>query len=176
MINLRIVLVSLFMVITTIANAQEQTGQLVELQKKVNNLENQVTAIKKKNASLIVEAIMSESRLNFQYGKSDLSVVSKIMLDQMVQQLKSDQSSTESWLSTREIWIELEGHTDPTEKRSYELGRARAEAVMLYLHELHDIPLHRMSLVSHGSSKPLVPNNTKDGRAKNRRVVFMVKA
>ena len=50
------------------------------------------------------------------------------------------------------------------------LGLDRAESVKRYLYEEHQIPLHRISVISYGAEKPIAPNKTKEGRAKNRRV------
>ena len=52
----------------------------------------------------------------------------------------------------------------------------RAEAVKRYLYEQHQIPLHKMNVISYGEDKPVSPNNTSDGRAQNRRVVIKVLA
>jgi outer membrane protein OmpA-like peptidoglycan-associated protein len=52
----------------------------------------------------------------------------------------------------------------------------RAEAVKRSLYEQHQIPLHRMNVISYGEDKPAAPNNTRDGRAQNRRVVIRVLA
>jgi hypothetical protein len=60
-------------------------------------------------------------------------------------------------------------------RRCYEkLGLDRAEAVKRYLYQQHQIPLHRISVISYGSEKPIAPNTTKAGRAQNRRVVIKV--
>jgi len=45
---------------------------------------------------------------------------------------------------------------------------------MLYLYKQHKVPLHRMSVVSLGSSMPVADNGTKDGRSANRRVEVLV--
>jgi outer membrane protein OmpA-like peptidoglycan-associated protein len=54
------------------------------------------------------------------------------------------------------------------------LGMERAEAVKRYLYEQHQIPLHKMNVISYGEDKPVAPNKTRDGRAQNRRVVIRV--
>ena len=36
------------------------------------------------------------------------------------------------------------------------------------------VPLHKISVISYGEEKPVSPNNTRDGRAQNRRVVIRV--
>ena len=54
------------------------------------------------------------------------------------------------------------------------IGMERAEAVKRYLYEQHQIPLHKMNVISYGKEKPVAPNNNRDGRAQNRRVVVKV--
>ena len=56
------------------------------------------------------------------------------------------------------------------------LGMERAEAVKRYLYEQHQIPLHKMNVISYGEDKPVAPNNTRAGRAQNRRIVIKVLA
>jgi outer membrane protein OmpA-like peptidoglycan-associated protein len=50
----------------------------------------------------------------------------------------------------------------------------RAESVKRYLYEQHQIPLHKMNVISYGESKPAAENRNREGRAQNRRVVIMV--
>jgi outer membrane protein OmpA-like peptidoglycan-associated protein len=74
------------------------------------------------------------------------------------------------------VWVEIEGHTDNVGDTKYNesLGLQRAEAVKRYLYEKHQVPLHKINVISYGEEKPVSPNNTKDGRAQNRRVVVRV--
>ncbi|HYE87289.1 MAG TPA: OmpA family protein, partial [Vicinamibacterales bacterium] len=90
-------------------------------------------------------------------------------IDTMVNQLKADKKA---------VWVEIEGHTDNTGDKAYneKLGQARAEAVKRYLYEKHQIPLHKINVISYGEEKPVAPNNTRAGRAQNRRVVIKVLA
>ncbi len=37
-------------------------------------------------------------------------------------------------------------------------------------------PLHKMDVISYGEEKPALPNNTRQGRARNRRVVVRILA
>ena len=56
------------------------------------------------------------------------------------------------------------------------IGMERAEAVKRYLYEQHQIPLHRMNVISYGEDKPATENKTRADRAQNRRVVIRILA
>ena len=63
----------------------------------------------------------------------------------------------------------------PVRRRINEaIGLERAEAVKRYLYEQHNVPLHKISVISYGETKPVDSNRTRDGRAKNRRVEVKV--
>jgi outer membrane protein OmpA-like peptidoglycan-associated protein len=91
----------------------------------------------------------------------------KAELDTLVQQLKNEPNGG---------YIEIEGHTDNAGPKdlNYKLGLERAENVKRYLYEQHQVPLHRINVISYGEDKPIAPNKTRDGRAQNRRVVIKV--
>ena len=55
-----------------------------------------------------------------------------------------------------------------------QLGLQRAETVKRYLYTQHQVPLHKINVISYGEDKPLAPNTTRTGRAQNRRVVVRV--
>ena len=73
-------------------------------------------------------------------------------------------------------YLEIEGHTDASGPAPYNarLGLARAESVRRYLHEQHQLPLHKMSVISYGEDQPVASNDDREGRTKNRRVVVRV--
>ena len=70
--------------------------------------------------------------------------------------------------------ILIEGHTDSTGEAGVNkaIGLRRAEAVRDYLHEQHGVALRKMNVVSCGEDEPVAPNDTREGRAQNRRVVI----
>jgi peptidoglycan-associated lipoprotein len=118
---------------------------------------------------LIFEVTLTEDKAKFETGKADLSPEAKAELDALVKTIAAD---------PKNIYLEIEGHTDsigPADLNQ-KLGLQRAEAVKLYLYETHNIPLHKMSVISYGSTKPVAPNTTRDGRAQNRRVVIKVRS
>ncbi len=116
---------------------------------------------------LVNEVTLSEDQGNFDFGKSELPDTAKARLDQVVQQLKAD---------PKLIWIEIEGHTDNvgSVETNERIGMERADAVKRYLYMQHQIPLHKINVISYGEEKPVAPNNTRQGRAQNRRVVVRV--
>jgi outer membrane protein OmpA-like peptidoglycan-associated protein len=117
---------------------------------------------------LVYEVTLSEDQGNFKFGKTDLPDEAKAKIDQVVSQLKGQ--------AGKDIYIEIEGHTDNVggKETNYEFGMKRAEAVKDYLYAQHQIPLHKINVISYGEDKPVAPNNTRDGRAMNRRVVIRV--
>jgi peptidoglycan-associated lipoprotein len=124
-------------------------------------------AVDKSVKRLIYEVTLSEDQGNFKIGQSELPPEVKARIDELVAQLKANPNGA---------YLEIEGHTDSTGPAEYnmQLGLQRAEAVKNYLYETQNIPLHKMNVISFGADKPVAPNTTREGRAKNRRVVIRV--
>jgi peptidoglycan-associated lipoprotein len=124
-------------------------------------------AVDKASKRLVYEVVLSENQGNFKFGKTVLPDEAKAKIDELVTQLKADPKGA---------YFEIEGHTDNVGSKDVneKVGMARAEAVKKYLYEQHQIPLHRMNVISYGQDKPLAPNKTRDGRAQNRAVVIRV--
>ena len=126
-------------------------------------------AVDQATRRLVFEVVLSEDQGNFRFGRSDLPDEAKARIDEMVGQLKTD---------PKNVFIEIEGHTDSVGANSFNegLGMERAESVKRYLYEAHQVPLHKINVISYGEEKPVAPNNTRQGRAQNRRVVIKVLA
>jgi chemotaxis protein MotB len=83
-------------------------------------------------------------------------------------------------LLEREDRIRVEGHTDnrPISTRrfptNWELSVARAVNVLKHLTEEGKIPPRRLSAVGYGESRPVLPNDTPEHRAGNRRVEIVL--
>ena len=77
--------------------------------------------------------------------------------------------------------IYFDGHTDnvPIHNEKFSsndaLSLARAFNLMNYFVKEEDIPSASMALVGYGALQPVVPNDTPDGRARNRRVEIIFK-
>ena len=124
-------------------------------------------AIERASKRIVYEVVLSEDKSNFKFGQAMMPDDSKAEIDQLVQQLKAEPNGA---------FIEIEGHTDSAGDKNlnYRLGLDRAENVKRYIYEQHQVPLHRISVISYGEEKPVAPNNTRAGRAQNRRVVIKV--
>jgi peptidoglycan-associated lipoprotein len=118
---------------------------------------------------LVFEVVISEDQGNFKFGSAALPDEVKSKIDELIAQLKAE---------PRGNFVEIEGHTDAIGDKvvNQRIGEARADAVKRYLYEQHQVPLHKMNIISYGEDKPLGPNNTRQGRAQNRRVVIRVLA
>src|SRR6266849_5701611 len=134
-----------------------------------NEVGGRVETMDRANRRLVYEVVLSEDQGNFKFGKTTLPDEAKAKIDQMVAQLKQD---------PKNIYLEIEGHTDNVgaAKANEWIGLARAEAVKKYLYDQYQIPLHKMNVISYGKEKPIAPNKTKAGRAQHRRVVIKVLA
>ncbi|RKX69963.1 hypothetical protein DRP53_06475, partial [candidate division WOR-3 bacterium] len=75
-----------------------------------------------------------------------------------------------------EIRVEIQGHTDSIGSDAYnlKLSNLRANAVRTYLIERHGIDPSRLVARGYGESRPIADNRTKEGRAQNRRVDFVI--
>jgi outer membrane protein OmpA-like peptidoglycan-associated protein len=134
-----------------------------------NKYDTKFTDMDKANRRLVYEVVLSEDSGNFKFGKTVLPDEAKAKIDEVVSQLKQD---------PKNVWIEIEGHTDSVGDKivNQKIGLERAEAVERYLYEQYQIPLHKMNVISYGAEKPVAPNKTKAGRAQNRRVVIKILA
>jgi len=126
-------------------------------------------ALEAAQRKLLFEVVLSEDQGRFGFGAAAVPADAMAAIDEMVASLKADPKS---------VWIEIEGHTDSVGDARYneQLGLQRAEAVKRYLYEKHQVPLHKINVISYGEDRPLGPNNTREGRAQNRRVVIKVLA
>jgi len=124
-------------------------------------------AEKAAKGKIIYTVTLSNDKVTFPVNHSEVSDEAKALIDDAVGQLKAENKG---------VYFEIEGHTDATGPDDYnmKLGEERAIAVRNYLHDQHGIALNRMQAISYGKTKPVADNNTKDGRAQNRRVVIKV--
>jgi peptidoglycan-associated lipoprotein len=131
-------------------------------------LERATAAGKLAEGKFLYSQVLQDDSMKFGVSKAALSPEAQARLDAFVDKLKTD---------NRNVYIEVQGHTDATGTKdvNYRLGEERAEAVRRYLNE-HGVALNRIGTISYGADDPVAPNNKRDGRAQNRRVVLIVLA
>ncbi|MCX6567576.1 MAG: OmpA family protein [Candidatus Aminicenantes bacterium] len=139
----------------------KQDGQIKAVDGKIEEVKTLI------RGNLVMTATLKNSDAKFKFDSAELSAEAKGILDQFVQKLITENKG---------VYIEVQGHTDNTgtDEVNMTLGQKRAEAVMMYLYKQHRIPLHRMSVVSLGSSVPVADNSSREGRSQNRRVEILV--
>lgn len=158
-------------------NAERLSGQLEELHQVANlakggaahaqdTADAAVDAVNKTNdriGSLDDYEVRTSKTVNFKVGSAVLSPDSKMALDEIATQAKGE----------RGFVIEVRGFasSDGSENLNRQLSQRRADSVIRYLAEQHDIPLRRIILpFGYGEAQPVAENTTREGRIQNRRV------
>jgi OOP family OmpA-OmpF porin len=101
----------------------------------------------------------------FDFDKSVIKKKYYSKLDEIAVMIKKDPK----------LKVEVQGHTDSVGSDKYNMGlsKRRANAVRDYLIKKGGIAADRLTAVGFGESKPVAPNTTTEGRAKNRRVELL---
>lgn len=109
--------------------------------------------------------VVRMNNIFFDFNKSSLKDESFPELKRLIQLMNENKS----------IVIEITGHTDNIGEDDYnmKLSQSRSEAVMKYL-QANGIASGRVTARGYGETKPLVSNDSDDGRAENRRVEFVI--
>ncbi len=105
--------------------------------------------------------------ITFRSGESALDENAKFIVDkEMVEIAKAFANSR----------IRVEGNTDNVGSvaLNQSLSRKRAQAVVDYLVTVHGMNRNRFIVVGNGPDKPVAPNDTEEGKAKNRRTDFQL--
>lgn len=111
----------------------------------------------------------------FQSGSAELSDTMKHNLDVMSPKLK------ELIKKENKVSVLVEGHTDnipiSTSRfgSNWELSTARATNVVTYMINNDNLPPDLMAAVGYGEYRPIASNDTDENRARNRRIVFLIK-
>jgi OmpA-OmpF porin, OOP family len=114
---------------------------------------------------LFVE-LLGKAKIRFESGKATIDSDSIGLLDRLI----------ETALRCPSANIEVAGHTDSDgdDATNQSLSEKRAQAVADYLIKA-GLPPDRLKAEGYGSSKPVADNDTDEGKAKNRRIEFVVR-
>jgi OmpA-OmpF porin, OOP family len=112
------------------------------------------------------ERLSLKDAINFDTGRDTLKQESHRVLDELANVLRSHPELQ---------LVRVEGHTDNVGGASYnrDLSQRRAAAVVRYLVG-RGIARERLAAAGYGFDRPVAPNTTNLGRAKNRRVEFTI--
>jgi outer membrane protein OmpA-like peptidoglycan-associated protein len=107
----------------------------------------------------------ASAHIYFETGSAKIKNASYADLDRLVAILKKHP----------EVKARIEGHTDSSGNaaKNLSLSKARAKSVADYLVS-HGEPQDHISSEGYGITKPVATNDTKEGRAENRRVAIVV--
>ncbi|MBN9584374.1 MAG: hypothetical protein BGN84_11920 [Afipia sp. 62-7] len=110
--------------------------------------------------------LLGKARIRFESGKASIDKDSMGLLDRLI----------ETALRCPSANIEVAGHTDSDgdDNANKVLSEKRAQAVADYLVKA-GLPPDRLKAVGYGSQQPIATNDTEEGKAKNRRIDFVVK-
>lgn len=119
---------------------------------------------------ILLEPIATNNKITlnnvfFDFDKSELDAVSFLELDKVVELLQKNPT----------LKIEISGHTDNKGDKKYNqtLSQKRAESVVNYLVQ-KGIDKTRLLAKGYGDTMPIVPNDTEENKAKNRRTELKV--
>lgn len=107
--------------------------------------------------------VQTSQTVNFKVSSAVLSPEGKQNLDNLAQ----------TALTMKGYLIEVTGFasSDGDAQKNKELSRRRAQAVLDYLIETHNVPLRRIGVsYGFGAQQPIADNSTREGRMQNRRV------
>jgi outer membrane protein OmpA-like peptidoglycan-associated protein len=107
--------------------------------------------------------VAAEATVLFRVGSAQLSNDAKAQLDEMVAQFRNE----------RGYMLEVAGFasSDGNENFNRQLSQRRADAVVRYLAEEHNVSLRRMiTPFGYGENNPVADNRSREGREQNRRV------
>ncbi|MGI9101814.1 MAG: OmpA family protein [Terriglobales bacterium] len=103
-----------------------------------------------------------ETSVHFGFDKFELTSKARKALDELGAELPN----------AKHYIVVVDGNTDSVGNANYNyvLSKRRADSVIEYLATKYQIPAHKIYIIGLGKDKPVAPNASTAGRAKNRRV------
>jgi outer membrane protein OmpA-like peptidoglycan-associated protein len=159
------------------ANAQRLSGQLDELAAVANTAKGGAKAAQETADAAISGVNATNDRISAldDYEPQTITAVTFKVNSSILQpdeKTKLDEIATKA-VNAKGYVLEVSGFADSTGsiQKNRLLSQRRADAVIRYLVESHQIPLRRIvTPYGFGESNPVADNTTREGRAQNRRV------
>ena len=142
---------------------RRMAGQVEEASEISKLARNEAGRAHERISALDDYTVQDSANVYFRVNSTVISPEDRRALDDLAQKA----SNTKGYV------IEIAGFADSTGnlQRNRVLSQQRADAVVRYLQENHDIPLRRMiTPFGYGETRPVADNATSEGRRQNRRV------
>ncbi|WP_252960936.1 OmpA family protein [Serratia entomophila] len=139
-------------------------ANVLDLQSKAEDLAKKSPDISVRNSNTAV-TLSIRSDVLFAFDSDAVSSKAEPALRQVAQFIAADSAGV----------VTVEGHTDAVGSETYnqDLSLRRARAVATWL-SMHGVEKSRLSERGKGEAEPVAGNDTSEGRAKNRRVDFVL--
>lgn len=138
-----------------------------KLEQEIRDGKIQISEMKDKLTVTLVDKVL------FASGSADVSNEGKLVLDKVIPVLKE----------VKDKRIQVEGHTDNVQifsaikakyPTNWELSAGRATQVVRYLQETGGIDPKVLSATGYSEYQPVAPNDTAEGKARNRRIEIVL--
>lgn len=133
-----------------------------QAQQAATGAQNRVMSLANTVANLDNYHPVVETSVHFGFDKSNLTSKAKQALDQLGGEIQNAKSYI----------LVVDGNTDSVgdPNYNYQLSQRRADNVIQYVASKYNVPAYKIYVIGLGKDKPVEPNKTAAGRAKNRRV------
>lgn len=123
------------------------------------------TRVDEHGCAVVGTKLFTLEGVHFAFDSAELRPGAEQRLDEAVRKLTDNKQAN----------VAVIGHTDSigTESYNQDLSLRRARSVVDYLTS-HGVDSHRLRIDGRGESEPIATNETREGRAMNRRVEFVV--
>ena len=159
-----IIMTVLFLIVFSLPSlAALTTTQIRENSIRINALELKNLDILNSEAPKEMTIVLDERSLNFDFDKSNVKPEYYDLL-----------KNIKEFVEQNNYEITIQGHTDSVGSNAYnfKLSRRRAESVKAKLLEFGLTEDRIVGIEAMGEEQPIATNETKEGRAQNRRVEF----
>ena len=137
-----------------------------DAQTAVNRTAGNLTVLDKNFQNRNQFTVGAEKSVQFKFNSAVLDASNNATLDEIAA----------AAMQSPDAIVVLEGRTDSSGDKDYnvKLGERRIDAVRHYLAVEKGVPVYKIHEISFGADKPIAPNDSRDGREKNRTVTMTI--
>ncbi len=159
-----------------LANQRERSARVAETvstqRVKIRDLESELSTLRRAAQTSGISScqqrlsnVVSSGGIQFENNKADLRADASQTINRLISIIRDCENTR----------ITVKGHTDALGDRAYNLGlsQRRADAVVTYM-ESNGVAPGLVTAIGVGPDEPVADNNTRAGRAQNRRIELLV--